>query len=188
MTTPEELGIQAETLELIKDEVEGRFIRQLDSLNAIDTKAGLVVGYALTAAAFLATRDAQPVLAGLAYGAYAVAAGYGVAALAVRYYQDVGVRALLNLHAKQSKTAALMTVTANQIKQVEFNNGILQRKAWQWWISLLALMLATLLLVAAIVVQTHHHDQQQLAREQAVSVAIAQYGPGHGGHIPGYRA
>lgn len=172
--TPEDLGIQTETLELIKHEVEGRFNRQLDSLNAIDTKAGLVVGYALTAAAFLATRHAQPILVGLADGAYLLAAAFGVAGLAVRNYQDVGARALFNLHAKQSKATALAATTANQIKQIESNHDVLQKKARQWWISLAALMLATLLMVAAMLVQTYQHDQTGPSQRGTVSAFVVQ--------------
>jgi hypothetical protein len=176
--TPGKPELQTETLELIKDEVESRFKRQFDSLTAIDTKAGLVVGYALTAAAFLATRKAQPILVGLADGAYLVAAGFGVATLAVRHYQDVGARALFNSHARHSRAAALAAVTANQIKQLEFNDGILRKKARQWWISLAMLMLATLLMIAAILVQTYQHEHTGPNRGKAISSPLVRHRSG----------
>src|SRR6266496_5785751 len=54
--TPDELERQAETLAFINSELVCRLDRQSDSLAKIDNKAVLVVGYALAAASFLATR------------------------------------------------------------------------------------------------------------------------------------
>src|SRR5258708_10562218 len=69
--TPKEPEPQAETLDLINSEISASLARQSDSGKNIDTKAVVLVGYAVAAAAFLATRHAQPVLAPLAYIAYA---------------------------------------------------------------------------------------------------------------------
>src|SRR5260370_17645936 len=69
--TPKEPEPQAETLDLINSEISASLARQSDSGKNIDTKAVVLVGYAVAAAAFLATRHAQPVLAALAYIAYA---------------------------------------------------------------------------------------------------------------------
>src|SRR5258708_37515786 len=71
--TPKEPEPQAETLDLINSEISASLARQSDSGKNIDTKAVVLVGYAVAAAAFLATRHAQPVLAALAYIAYAAA-------------------------------------------------------------------------------------------------------------------
>src|SRR5258708_21373026 len=69
--TPKEPEPQAETLDLINSEISASLARQSDSGKNIDTKAVVLVGYAVASAAFLATRHAQPVLAALAYIPYA---------------------------------------------------------------------------------------------------------------------
>src|SRR5260221_14622151 len=86
--TPKEPEPQAETLDLINSEISASLARQSDSGKNIDTKAVVLVGYAVAAAAFLATRHAQPVLAALAYIAYAAAGSFGVWAYALPLYQD----------------------------------------------------------------------------------------------------
>jgi hypothetical protein len=57
---PDEVERQAETLVLINSGLAARLDRQADSLAKIDNKAVVVIGYALAAATFLATRRAQP--------------------------------------------------------------------------------------------------------------------------------
>lgn len=156
--TPEELERQAETLAVINNELVGRLDRQSDSLAKVDNKAVLVVGYALAAASFLATRHAQPVLAILAFAAYAAAVCFGIAAIAVRTYQDIEPRQLFNGYTDRTRAATLAAVAAKRVKHFEFNRGRLNTKAWQWWVSLASLLLGTMLMVAALLVQTYHHD------------------------------
>src|SRR5258708_10263967 len=74
--TPKEPEPQAETLDLINSEISASLARQSDSGKNIDTKAVVLVGYAVAAAAFLATTHAQPVLAALAYIPYSAAASF----------------------------------------------------------------------------------------------------------------
>src|SRR5260370_23859260 len=87
--TPKEPEPQAETLDLINSEISASLARQSDSGKNIDTKAVVLVGYAVAAAAFLATRHAQPVLAALAYIAYAAAGSFGIWAYPIPPYHDV---------------------------------------------------------------------------------------------------
>src|SRR5260370_24086717 len=87
--TPKEPEPQAETLDLINSEISASLARQSDSGKNIDTKAVVLVGYAVAAAAFLATRHAQPVLAALAYIAYAAAGSFRVWGYAIPPYPDV---------------------------------------------------------------------------------------------------
>ena len=66
---------QAEALELVNAEVTARLARQSLGGAQIDTKAIVLVG---AASAFLATRHFQPVLAAMAFAAYAGAAAAGL--------------------------------------------------------------------------------------------------------------
>jgi hypothetical protein len=153
--TPDEVERQAETLTLINNELTSRLDRQAGSLANLDNKAVIVIGYALAAATFLATRHAQPVLATSAYGAFAVAAGFGIMVVAIRNYQDIEPRPLFTGYASRSRAVTLAAVAAKRVKHFEFNRDRLNRKAWQWWASLSALVIGTVLMVAAILVHNN---------------------------------
>lgn len=58
--TPEELERQGATLKLINTELTARLARQADDSAKVDTKAIVIVGYAVAASSFLAIRHAQP--------------------------------------------------------------------------------------------------------------------------------
>ena len=168
--TPDEAEPEAETLALINSELAGRLDRQADSLAKIDNKAVVVIGYALAAATFLATRHAQPALAAFAYAAFAVAVGFGIMVVAVRNYQDIEPRPLFTGYAPRSRPAALAALAATRVKHFEFNRGRLNAKAWQWWTSLTALVVGTMLMVAAILVQTYGHGHTARPGQPGVSV------------------
>ncbi len=159
--TPDELERQAETLAFINSELVGRLDRQSDSLAKIDNKAVLVVGYALAAASFLATRHAQPVLASLAYAVYAAAAGCGIATLALRNYPDIDCRWLVNGYAERSRAAILAALAANRVEDFEFKKCRMKAKARGWWVSVAALVIGTILMVTAILVQNERHDRPE---------------------------
>lgn len=161
--TPDEVLQNAETLELISNELASSHDRQSGALDKIDNKAVLLVGYALAAGSFLATRSAQPVLAGLAYAAYAVAALFGISAYAIRGYQDIDPRPLYKKYAGKSKAETLAALGAMRVKRYEFNNGLLKKKARQWSRSLAAVIFGTVLMIAAIEVQTYQHDHPHRA-------------------------
>jgi hypothetical protein len=140
-----------ETLDLINTEITARLARQYDSGTSIDTKAVVLVGYAGTAAAFLTTRHAQPVLATLAYVAYAVAAGFGIWAYAVTYYDEVPKpRALYNEYWEQPKADVLADLAATRVKVCEDNAAKLRWKFTRWWISLASLAVAMTLMIFSI--------------------------------------
>jgi hypothetical protein len=61
--TPAEIEAQTGTLELLNNEVASRLARQSESLAKIDTKAVFLIGFAATAAQFLATHQRHEVLA-----------------------------------------------------------------------------------------------------------------------------
>jgi len=152
--------LSIDTLELINSELTGRLARQAESGARIDTQAGLLVGYVGAASAFLAVRHSQPVLTWLAFAAFAVAAGLGIAAYAVGTYQDVpDPRRLFNVYAPRPKSAALAALAARRVVAFEANAPKHQRKASLWWASVTALMIGVALMFAALYVHTGSHDR-----------------------------
>jgi DNA-directed RNA polymerase subunit L len=122
-----------------------------------------MIGYALAAATFLATRHAQPVLAGIGYAAFAAALGFGIAAMAIRNYDDLAPTTLLGYLSwspAQTRAARL----ANQVQTFESNKEKQKIKADHWRNSLIALIFGTLITVPAILVQTYSHDHPSAGR------------------------
>jgi len=123
-----------DTLTMINNEIADRISRQSDSLDKIDNKAVLVVGYVLAVVSFLATRQVQPILATFAYSAYAVAAIAGLASLAIRPYLDTNPIQLIG-YARRSPADTLPTIIASQAKVLRFNSRKQRTKVRNWWIS-----------------------------------------------------
>lgn len=168
--------LQADTLELINAELIGRLSRQAEAGARIDTKAALLVGYAAAAAAFLATRHSQPVLTWLAFAAFAVSAGFGIAAYAVSAYTETPTpRHLFNQYARQPKTATLAALAARRVGVYESNIRWAQRKARRWWMSLTALMAGIALMLGALYVHTDSHGRST-ARHRPASRGTAATG------------
>jgi hypothetical protein len=149
---PEDLTRHAETLELINNEVTARLAAQVDSAASIDTKAGILVGYAGAAASFLATRHAQPVLAALAYIAFGAAAGFGIWAYAIRkvYGAVPKPRRLFTEYRARPKAEVLAALAATRVKAIESNGTELDLKVKRWWISLGTLSAGMVLMISAI--------------------------------------
>jgi hypothetical protein len=141
---------QADTLELINNEITASLMRQVNSGSSIDTKSVILVGYAGAASSFLTTRHGQPVLAVLAYLAYATAVGFGISAYAVRLYQDVpSPRRLLDGYITESKAETLAALAATRVMVFESNASKYDRKARRWLMSLISLAIgATAMLLA----------------------------------------
>jgi hypothetical protein len=148
--TPE-APLQVETLELINDEIADSLARQSDAGSKIDTKAVVLVGYAGAASSFLAARHVQPVLAGLAYAAYAAAAGFGIWAYAVRLYRDVPTpRNLFNGYLYRSKAETLAALAATRVGAFEDNAPKHRQKARRWLVSLTCLVAGVILMILAV--------------------------------------
>jgi hypothetical protein len=179
----------AETLAFLNTELAGRLERQSDSLDKLDTKAVLVVGYALAAVAFLATRSAELILAILTYIAYAAAAGFGLAAVAVRKYHDIEPRVLFSQYWDRSAATAAAALAVQRVEHYEFNDSRLKAKTCQWKISVAALLIGTMLMTAAILVQTYRHDHPEKAGQTAASASPRSCSPaarpGGAGHAGG---
>jgi hypothetical protein len=142
---------QVETLELINAEVTASLARQSDAGGSIDTKAVILVGYAAAVASFLATRHAEPVLAMLAYAAYGIAAGFGIWAYAVRFYQDVPEpRQLFNGYLSRPKAEVLAALAATRVEVFESNERKHVRKVRRWQISVVSLVVGVALMLLAM--------------------------------------
>ncbi len=149
--TPAQLPQHEDTLELINSEVTASLARLSDSGSSIDTKAGILVGYAAVAASFLATRHAEPVLKGLAFAAYGLTAGFGIWAYAVRLYEDVpDPRQLFNGYYAQPKTQVLAVMAATRVEAFESNARKHASKARRWWMCAISLVAGVVLMLFAL--------------------------------------
>lgn len=152
--TADGVGLQEETLELINSELSDRLARQADSSAKIDTKATALTGYAIAAASFLATQHPQPVLAGCAYCAYAVAVGLSVAGGSVGRHDDPPApRPLFNRYAARPRAELLAALGATRVKAFEANARRYDRKARLWYAATAALTAGAVLMIIAIVVR-----------------------------------
>ena len=149
--SPETLARQVDTLELINAEVTASLARQSASGDRIDTKSVFLVGYAGAAAAFLVTRHFQPVLGGLALGAYAAAAAFGVLAYSVRLHLDVPEPAkLLNDYLLRSRAETLIALAATRVGAFQANDRGHRSKARRWWLSLSFVGAGMILMILAL--------------------------------------
>ncbi|MFC4612550.1 hypothetical protein ACFO9E_33100 [Streptomyces maoxianensis] len=152
--TPAELEDQEPTLELLNSELASRLVRQSDSLAKIDTKAVFLIGFAATAAQFLATHEHQSVLAYLALTAYAIALAAGVETFRVADHKDLEPRPTLDSHARSPKGRVLIELAATRVSIFEENQQRHQRKAKCWTVSLWSLTVGLVLSTAALVLHT----------------------------------
>jgi multidrug transporter EmrE-like cation transporter len=151
--TERQLERRAETLELLNSEISASLERQAASGGRVDNKAVLLVGYAGAAASFLATRHAQPILAAVAYAAFAATAVLGLLAYSVRLYQDVPEpRHLFSAYLKRSRPQTLAALAATRVQAFEGNVASQARKARRWWLSLACLALGMVLMILALAV------------------------------------
>src|SRR5215831_422903 len=106
---------ESATLQIINAEITAALARASDASSRIDNKAIVLVGYAGAAATFLATRHPQPILAGLAYTAYATAAAFGIWAYAVQTYTDVpNPSALFRTYSEKQPAEVLAALAATR--------------------------------------------------------------------------
>ncbi|MFE1909531.1 hypothetical protein ACFW96_38615 [Streptomyces gardneri] len=152
--TPAELEEQKDTLELLNNEVTSRLTRQSESLAKIDAKALFLIGFAATAAQFLATRQRHDVLAYCAFAAYAVTLLTGVLAMRVAKHQDLEPRPMLAAHVRSAKGQVLAELAATRASIFEKNKEIHDRKAWLWTASLWSMAVGLGLSTVALLLHT----------------------------------
>lgn len=164
----------ADTLELINTELTGRLARQADSSAKIDNKAIALAGYAFAAATFLATQHPQPLLAGVAFAAYALALALGIGAYAVGSHQEVpNPRVLFNRYAMRTKPETLAALAAERVKAFEANTLTHQRQARLWRLSLVALALGVTLTILSLIVHNSLHDSSARPRDPSTWSSVA---------------
>jgi len=145
------------TLELINTELSSRLSRQDQSLSRIEAKAVVVLGFAATAAQFLATRDpfrtSWSTLLGLvAFLAYTCAFAFGVWTLRVAKFSDLEVKELRQI-AEIGQADALRQLIWARMTMFDDNKKKADLKARAWWWSS-ALLTAGLLSSVICIMQT----------------------------------
>lgn len=152
--TPAELEAQQPTLELLNSETASRLARQSDSLAKIDTKAVFLIGFAATAAQFLATHKHHGVLAYFAFAAYAVTLLTGVQTIRVTEHKDLELRPMLNAHVRLPKYQVLAQLAASRAAIFEENQRRHELKARYWSVSLWSLVVGLGLSTVALLLHT----------------------------------
>ncbi len=152
--TPAELEAQKDTLELLNNEVAARLTRQSDSLAKIDTKAVFLIGFAATAAQFLATHKHHDVLAYCAFAAYAITLLTGVHTMRVAEHKDLEPRVILTDNVAFPKSQALAVLVATRTSIFEENQRRHKTKAWYWSVSMWSLVVGLGLSTVALLLHT----------------------------------
>jgi hypothetical protein len=142
-------------LKLINTELAARLTRQDQSMSRVETKSAVVIGFAVTAAQFLATRHpfSSPwsILFGLsAFLCYIAAFTVGVWTLRVEKFKDLSATGLRAL-AEQAEVEVLRQLIGTRRKNFEDNKLSAVRKARGWWWSTWLLAFGLLLSIACMV-------------------------------------
>jgi hypothetical protein len=158
-THSEDLSSHIETLELINNEIRDSLARLSDADARVDTKAIVLVGYAGGVAAFLATRHAQVVFAGLAFTAFGLSAICGILSYAFRKPDDAPYpRSLLNRYMTRPRADTLVAIAATRARVYENNKKKLTEKVRIWRAGLAILAAGIILMIISILGQSSHHE------------------------------
>ncbi|MCT6781462.1 hypothetical protein LXH09_33000 [Streptomyces sp. CS7] len=158
--TPQEFEDQKETLELINSELAARLARQSESGAKVDTKAIFLVGFAATAAQFLASRGFEPFTGTAAFVAYAVALGFGISVFNLAAYEDIKPRDVLDTYGRSAKGAALGALAGTRAGMFEKNDALHQRKTRRWTVTVAAVAAGISLSTVSLVLHTDGHDKR----------------------------
>lgn len=159
--TPQELEDQKETLELINSELAARLTRQADSGAKVDAKAIFLVGFAATAAQFLASRSFEPFTGAVSFAAYAGAIGFGISVFNLAEYDDIKPREVLDTYARSEKGATLGALAGTRVGMFEKNARLHQRKTKRWTVALVAVAAGIVLSTVSLVLHTGGHDSTE---------------------------
>ncbi|TWD13154.1 hypothetical protein FB570_11981 [Streptomyces sp. T12] len=158
--TPQELEDQEQTLELINSELAARLARQAESGTKVDTKAIFLVGFAATAAQFLASRNFELFTGAAAFTAYAVAIGFGISVFNLAAYEDLKPRETLDTYARATKGATLGELAGTRVGFFEKNARLHQRKTKRWTVTLIAVVAGIFLSTVSLVLHTGDHGKR----------------------------
>ncbi|MEU0952521.1 hypothetical protein ABZ353_09200 [Streptomyces niveus] len=171
--TPQELEDQEQILELINSELTARLARQSESGAKVDTKAVFLVGFAATAAQFLASRAFEPFTGAAALAAYAVAIGVGISIFNLAEYEDIKPREVLDTYARSTKGATLGALAGTRVGMFEKNDALHQRKTRRWTVTLAAVAAGISLSTVSLVLHTDGHDKRTEPGKPAPSASSA---------------
>jgi hypothetical protein len=142
-----------ETLELLNVELKEKLSRQRDARARIDTKAGVLVGFA-TVSIQLGLWNAWSWFLAPAQAAALVSIVFAVSALRVRAYWDAPVpRELVDAYGASSKQDLLGALVGTRLAVYEKNAVIHSRQAKLWTVSLVALVVTMVLLVIGLLLE-----------------------------------
>jgi hypothetical protein len=151
------------TLHFINTEIGAALDRQSHALDQIEAKTAVVVGYAVAAAAFLATRPFEWILGVAGYLMLALSVGYAIRSYWTGRYPEISPSELFNRYYDKEVDDVVRAVAASRALHYDQTAKTLHTKVGSWNRSLRALVAATALMVAALVVQTVVHDDARPA-------------------------
>ncbi|MFF3253936.1 hypothetical protein ACFYWP_23695 [Actinacidiphila glaucinigra] len=157
--TPQEAQDQEPTLELINDEIASRLARQSESGAKVDTKAVFLVGFAATAAQFLASRSFEALTGTAAFAMYAISIGFGISIFHLADYEDIEPRQMLDGYGRSPRGTILLALAATRVRMFEKNREVHRVKARRWTASLAAVVAGICLSTIAIMLHTDGHDR-----------------------------
>jgi hypothetical protein len=131
------------TLELVNDEIKDKLTRQSEAAARVDTKAGIIVGFAITVVQLFIPELTRWWLALPAIAAYVTAVVFGVMALAVRAHQDPPDPTFLaERYTGKSRYEALGALIGTRAEAYRVNSRNNETRVRFWWLSLGALIAA----------------------------------------------
>ncbi|MFK4107129.1 hypothetical protein [Streptomyces sp. NPDC002176] len=182
--TPDDLEQRKGTLELLNGEMASRLTRQSESLAKIDTKTVFLVGFAATAAQFLATHQHHQGLAYLAFVFYAVTLLAGVLSIRVSGYEDLEPKRMVQDNVNSPESRVLAAMVATRVTIFEDNRKRHDRKARYWTVSRWSLVAGRWSLVVglglstvALLLQNQDHEQRTEPARQPASCSAAPAAP-----------
>jgi hypothetical protein len=129
------------TYELLNDELKDKLKQQAESAVRVDTKAAIVVGFAVTALQLFIPRFTHWWLALPAVAAYALAIIFGVATLAVRSHASPPrPQHLVDEYRARVRREVLGVLIGARVKAHEENRKSHLIRVRYWWVSLHALV------------------------------------------------
>jgi hypothetical protein len=139
--TEAELAERIAVLDLLNVEIKDRMNHQAESVARVETKAAIIIGFAITAVQLFIPAMDHPLWALPAIVGYALAVGFGIAALVVRQHRDPPDPAFLWAelgHASRRRILGSLIKTRAVAHQKNARDH--RTRVIYWWISLSSLI------------------------------------------------
>ena len=129
------------TYELLNDELKDKLKQQAEAAVRVDTKAAIVVGFAVTALQLFIPRFTHWWLALPAITAYALVVIFGVAALSVRSHAEPpDPQHLVDAYKNSARQVVLGRLISTRVVAHERNETKHMTRVRFWWVSLCSLV------------------------------------------------